>query len=174
MELFTGELPFIDLTREDLVKVKFSRSILPIIYAHLMPKIKEKWGLEKGIEKLRDFGKRVMEDLLLYWTPKGNTISKVLKDTYKSHFYSKLYKVKELKKDKPKIWFIYDKNCPLCWEGVEETEIHYCVTFAAAVETLLNTLHERGYKKIPKVKVDTVTSKARGDELCTHQINELL
>ncbi|MFX0133515.1 MAG: hypothetical protein ACFFDN_07725 [Candidatus Hodarchaeota archaeon] len=174
MEIFTGELPFIDLKREDMLKVKFSRSILPIIYAHLMPKIKEKWGLEKGVEKLRAFGKRVMDDLLLYWTPKGDTVSKVCKDTYKTHFYIKLYKVKQLKKQRPRLWFLYDKTCPLCWEGVEETEIHYCVAYAAAVERLLNTLNQRGYKKIPQVKVNTITSKACGDELCTHEITEII
>ncbi len=172
MEIFTGEMPFIELTREDMLKVKFSRSILPIIYGYLMPMIKERWGVEKGIVKLREFGKRVMDDLLMYWTPKGNSIKDVLKDTYKTHFNIKIHKFKELK-GTPRKWLVYDDQCPLCWEGVEETEIHYCIALAEAIEALLNTLNQRGYKNIPQVKVNTLTSKARGDKLCTHEIVEV-
>lgn len=175
MEIFTGELPFIELTREDMLKVKFSRSILPIIYGYLMPMIKEKWGIEKGIEVLREFGKRVMTDLLLYWTPKGNTVIKVLKETYKFVFYINVYKIKEFKNERPQRWLVYDTQCPLCWEGVQETDIHYCLAFSAAIEELLNNLHRRKgkYKNIPEVKVNTLTSKARGDKLCTHEIIEI-
>ncbi|MFX0133517.1 MAG: hypothetical protein ACFFDN_07735 [Candidatus Hodarchaeota archaeon] len=174
MEIFTGELPFIELSREDMLKEKFSRSLLPIIYGYLMPMIKEKWGMEEGTEKLKEFGKEVMRDLLLYWTPKGNTIQKILRDVYKFIFYIKIHKIKEFKKETPRRWIVYDKECPLCWEGVEETEIHYCIAIAGAAEELLNTLHERGYKEIPRVKVKTLTSKARGDKLCSHEITEII
>ncbi len=174
MEIFTGELPFIELTREDMLEVRWSRSLLPIIYGYIMPMIKEKWGVEKGTEKLKEFGRRVMEDMLIHWTPKGDTIKKVLKDTYKTHFFIKLYKIKEFKKETPRKWFIYDNKCILCWEGVEETEIHYCVALGGAMEFLLNSLNQTGYKKIPKVVVNTIASKARGDKLCTHEVIEVL
>ncbi|NVM54905.1 MAG: hypothetical protein HWN66_14470 [Candidatus Helarchaeota archaeon] len=174
MDFVSSEHPFIELSRKDMLKVKFSRSILPIIYNYLVPRIKEKWGLEKGVEVLKNFGKRTMKDILAYWMPKGKTIPKILQTTYKFIFFIDLHKIKEFKKEKPRRWIIYDTKCPLCWEGTEEPEIHFCIALAGAVEELLNTCHELGYKKFPKVTVETLTSKARGDKLCSHEIKELL
>ena len=167
MEIFTGDLPFIELSREDMLKEKYSRSILPIIYGYLVPKIKEKYGIEGAIEKLRDFGMRVMEDLLKYWKPKKGSVSQVMKETYPFLFYSKIKKIEEVK-GSPRKWILHDEHCPLCWEGIEETEIHYCVAFAGAIECLYNSLHNLGYKKIPKVRVNTISSKARGSEICNN------
>ncbi|MHA1378258.1 MAG: hypothetical protein ACTSRG_07735 [Candidatus Helarchaeota archaeon] len=173
MEIFTGDLPFIELTREEMLKEKYSRSILPIIYGYLVPKIKEKYGIEKAIEVLKNFGKRVLVDVLEYWKPKNSSLPKILQEVYKFIFYIKLKKIKPIK-ETPRKWIIYDDKCPLCWEGVEETDIHYCIAIAGAVEGLLNKLNELGYKKIPRVKVNTLTSKARGDKICTHEIVEVV
>ena len=173
MEIFTGDLPFIELTREEMLKEKYSRSILPIIYGYLVPKIKEKYGIEGAIRKLRDFGYNVIKDLLQYWKPKKGSLEQVVQETYKFNFFIKLKKIKKIK-GTPRKWIIYDDKCPLCWEGVEETEIHYCVALGGAVEYLLNALHDQGYNKIPKVKVITLSSKARGDEICSHEIVEVL
>ena len=174
MEFFMESHPFIELTREDMLKMKYSRSVLPIIYGHLVPKIKEKWGIEKGVEILKDFGKKVMHDVLAYWMPKGKNIPTVLKNTYKFIFFIKLYKVKEFTKLPPRKWVIFDKDCPLCWVGTEEPQIHFCTAMAGAIEELLNTYHTLGYRNFPKVTVETLASKARGDKLCTHEIKEVL
>ena len=96
-----------------------------------------------------------------------------LDSTYRFIFYVKLFKVKEIKKATLRKWIIYDNKCPLCWEDTEEPDIHFCIALAGAVEELLNTLHELGYKKIPRVTVDTLTSKAHGDRICSHEITEV-
>ena len=174
MEIFTGELPFIELTREDMLKEKFSRSLLPIIYGYLVPMIKEKWGIEKGIEVLKNFGKQLMHDLLMYWTPKGKSVKKALQETYKFVFFTKLKKIEEFAKEKPRRWIVYDEHCPLCWEGVEETDIHYCIALAGAIEEIMNNLNEKGRENIPKVTVRTLTSKALGNDICSHEIIEVI
>jgi CRISPR/Cas system-associated protein Cas10 (large subunit of type III CRISPR-Cas system) len=174
MSYFDGEHPFIELSREDMLKVKFSRALLPIIYNYLVPKIKEKWGLEQGIERLKDFGRKLMNDILSYWIPRGKTVPEVIQKVYEFIFYRKLDDVKEFKNEKPRRWIVYDKKCPLCWEGTEVPEIHFCVALAGAIESLLNKLHELGYKNIPKAVVNTLTSKARGDPICSHEIIEVL
>ncbi len=173
MELF-AEHPFIELSREDMLKVKFSRSLLPIIYNYLVPRIKAKWGLEKGIEVLRNFGKRVIKDILVYWLPKGRTIPALVQNMYKFIFYIKIHKIKEFPNETPRRWLVYDNKCPLCWEGTEEEDIHFCVAMAGAIEELLNNFHEFGYKDIPRVSVDTLTSRAHGEDICTHEIKEVL
>ncbi len=173
MEPFNEVYPFIELSRKDMLKVKFSRSLLPIIYNYLVPRIKQKWGLTEGSEILKNFGKTLMKDVLKYWMPKGSTVPKLIFNAYKFIFYEKLYKIEEFTKEKPRKWIIYDKKCPLCWEGTEVTDFDFCIALAGAIEELLNTFHELGYKNIPKVLVQTLTSKARGSEICTHEITEI-
>ncbi|MHA1298835.1 MAG: hypothetical protein ACTSO9_05265, partial [Candidatus Helarchaeota archaeon] len=113
-------------------------------------------------------------DLLKYWKPKKDTIPSIMNEVYKFIFYAKLKQIKYFKKETPRRWIVYDDKCPLCWEGVEETDIHYCVALAGAIEGLLNKLNQSGYKKIPKVIVNTLTSKARGDKICSHEIVEVI
>jgi len=173
MDYFAAH-PFIELSRKDMLKVKFSRSFLPIIYNYLVPRIKAKWGIEKGMEVLKNFGKRVMKDILVYWMPKGKTIPTVLQNMYKFIFYVKLYVIKDFLDEKPRRWLIQDNSCPLCWEGTEELDIHFCVAMAGAIEELLNTFHEFGYTNIPRVTVKTLSSKAHGDPICTHEIKEVI
>ncbi len=157
-----------------MLKVKFSRSLLPIIYNYLVPRIKAKWGLEKGIEVLKEFGKTLMKDILRYWMPSGKKITKIIKNAYKFIFFIEPYKIEEFKKERPRRWVIYDKNCPLCWEGTEDPDVHFCIALAGAVEQLLNTYHELEPNSYPLVTVRTLTSKSHGDKECSHEVIEVL
>lgn len=174
IEIFTGDVGFIELTREELLNTKFSRSILPIIYAQLMPMIKDKWGIEQGKEVLRDFGRRVVRGLLRYWKPKSKTVPSIVQEIYKFLFGIKSVKVKVIKEHGKIVkWIFTDKECPLCWTGIEEEEIHYCIALSGAIEELFNTLPrdiKSKYRKLPFVSATTVQSKAFGAKNCVHEI----
>lgn len=172
IEIFTGDVGFIELTREELLNSKFSRSILPIIYAQLMPMIKDKWGTEQGKEVLRDFGRRVIRGIMRYWKPKSKNVPGIIKEVYKFLFGIKSVKAQTIKRGKKiQKWIMTDKECPLCWTGIEEEEIHYCVALSGAIEELFNTLPRTGkYKKLPFVTATTIESKAFGANRCVHEI----
>ena len=172
MEVFTKEKSLKKLTREDMIKRKYSAAIIPIIYGQMVPKILKKHGGDEQKTKdiLKTFGKRLGSQIILYWVPKKKDIPSILKETYRFILKKKLKKLEIIEKEKK--WIMVDDSCIMCWEGIEEFgNIHYCTPMSGVIEALLNALREKSeYSHLPKVSVNTIESKAHGDKMCKHEI----
>ena len=135
----------------------------------MVPKILQKYQDEdKTREVLKEFGKRLGAQLLRFWVPKKKDIKGILKETYRFFLKRKLKKFIE----KDNEWVMVDSDCIMCWEGIEEFgNIHYCTPMSGVLEEFINTLRKKSkFSHLPKIKCETIESKAHGDDMCRHKL----
>ncbi len=165
MEVFTGKKPFIELTREDLLKIKNQEAFIPIIYSEIVSLLKTKYGNEYTMKRLREMGHRLAEGLLKYWKPtKVKSIPDIIKETYQQFFYRKI----EVKEVLDKI-IVRDKNCPVCYLDVTDSDIPFCIVIGAVIEGIINGLR-KWLPKLPEIQCETVASRSMGAEVCEHVV----
>ncbi len=167
MEVFTGAKPFIELTREELLKIKNQEAFIPIIYSEIVGLLKQKYGIEYTIKRLREMGHRLAEGLLNYWKPKNTkSIPDIVKETYRFLLYRKI-EIDE-KKDLGRI-IIRDENCPVCYMDVSDSDIPFCIVIGAMIEGMVNQLR-KWITRLPEVSCETVASRSMGADHCEHVI----
>ena len=165
MEVFTGAKPFIELTREELMKIKNQEAFIPIIYSEVVGLLKQKYGVEYAFKRIREMGHRLSEGLLKYWKPKNiKSIPDIIKEAYLTFIYRKV----EVKEILNKV-VIRDKACPVCYLDVSDSDIPFCTVFSAMIEGLVNGLR-RWLPKIPEIRCNTIASRSMGAELCEHEV----
>lgn len=168
MEVFTGKKPFIELSRKELMKIKNQEAFIPIIYSEVVGLLKSKYGIENTTKKLKEMGHRLAEGILIYWTPKKvKKIPEIVMECYKFFLYRKC----SVKAVLDKYW-VRDRNCPVCYFDISDSEIPCCIVIAGLIERLINRLRERN-PKLPEVKVSTVSSRSMGTNYCEHVIEIL-
>ncbi|MHA1893352.1 MAG: hypothetical protein ACTSX4_02500 [Candidatus Helarchaeota archaeon] len=175
MEFFTKERGLKPLTREEIIHKKYSAAIIPIIYGQMVPKILRKYGgdEQKTREILKEFGKKLGRQITQYWTPKKKKdIPTILKQTYRFFLKRKLKNLEVIEKEKK--WIMVDDTCIMCWEGIDSSQnkVHYCTPMSGVIEAFVNEIRKKKeFSHIPKIKCETIESKARGDEFCKHEIS---
>lgn len=166
MEVFTGGKPFIELTREELMKIKNQEAFIPIIYSEIVSLLLNKYGKDYTLERLRKMGHKLAEGLLKYWSPeKIDSIADIIKDTYKLFLYRNI----EVKQVLDKV-YVRDAECPVCYLGISDAEIPFCIVIDGMIEHLINLLKKRNIK-LPTVKCENVSSRSMGKDLCVHVIS---
>ncbi|MHA1377425.1 MAG: hypothetical protein ACTSRG_03475 [Candidatus Helarchaeota archaeon] len=162
---------------ETLNKMSFSSGVVTTFYGQLVLKLMEKYkDEEKVAEILKLFGRRLIIRFQDYWTPKSEYFSGIIKECYRVIMRRNLRRFTEIEKDKK--WLVVDSSCILCGEGGKGGEggkafgdLFYCVLMAGIFEGGINHLREKTrFEYLPKVKVETIASKRRGDRFCKHEI----
>ena len=165
MEVFTGKRPFIELTRDELMKIKNQQAFIPIIYSEMVVLLKRKYGNEYAMKRLREMGRRIADGILKHWHPKNTkTIPDIVKEAYKTFVYGKV-EVEEIL-DK---FVIHDENCPLCYMDITDSDIPFCTVFSAMIEVLINSSRQWN-PRLPEVECVTIASRSMGASLCEHSI----
>lgn len=149
--------------RKDILKKKAQTILLQAVYPAIVTFLKTNYTNEDIIGILKRIGSHSAFTMIKEWKPKGKSIEKVVKEIFKVVFNNKKVKIK---KDKQGNYKIIDRACRLCWEAIEEKEIHYCVIASSFIEQFVNFKSEIYF--LPKIKVETVKSKAAGDKHCEH------
>jgi len=165
MEIFTGGKPFIELSREELLKIKNQEAFIPIIYAHIVGLIKVKYGNERTMDRLREMGHKLGEGLLKYWSPSNiGSIRDIIKETYKFMFYRNIHV-----KEGPHEINIRDFNCPVCSYDITDPDIPFCIVISGLIEQLVNSLRAKN-PKLPKIECNPLASRSMGSPYCEHLI----
>jgi len=160
-----------DLLYKELMSKSFLSRVVTYFYGQLVPKLMEKYNDEHKIEDiLKIFGKRLITRFFDYWTPKSKGVKKILEETYRIIFRRKVKRVIVVEKNKK--WILVDSSCILCGNGPEAfNEMHYCTLMAGLLEGGINHLREKpGFEYLPKIKVETISSKTHGSKDCRHEI----
>ncbi len=164
MEVFTGRKPFIELTRSELMKIKNQEAFIPIIYSEIVSLLKQKYGNEYTIKRIREMGHRLSDGLLKYWKPKNTKVPDIVKEAYKTFVYRDIKVDKSLEQ-----WIIRDEHCPICYLDISDSDIAFCTVFSAMIEGLINGLR-KWLPKLPQIECTTIASRSMGAELCEHAI----
>ncbi len=143
--------------------------LLQATYPEIVSVLKRSMGKEACVEILRDLGAIAAKTVSEYWLPKGKNIQDMVKEIFKKILDNKDIKIV---KEKGQNFLVQDFECRLCWEGVEEEDINYCVSTSAFIEEILNVIR-KSYVYLPSVKVSTIKSKAAGADHCEHLIEFL-
>lgn len=165
MEVFTGGKPFIELSREELMKIKNQEAFIPIIYSEIVSILKTRFGNDYTLQRLREMGHKLANGLLKYWKPKNiKSIPDIIIETYKSFLYRKL----KVKKVLDKI-YVHDQQCPVCYLDISDSDIPFCIVISGLIEGLINGLRKFN-PRLPEVKCDTIASRSMGAGACVHAI----
>jgi predicted hydrocarbon binding protein len=165
MEVFTGLKPFKELSRTELLKIKNQEALIPIIYSEIVSLLKQRFDKEYIINRLREMGDRLAEGLLKHWVPKQTkTIPKILNDIYKMLFYRKISVTKAMGQ-----YIVRDKQCPVCYLEISDSDIPFCIVLSAAIQGIINRLHEQ-HPNLPEVECTTIASRSMGAKFCEHAI----
>lgn len=166
MEVFTGGKPFIELTRDELLKIKNQEAFIPIIYSEIVVLLKNKYGNDYALKRLRKMGHLLAEGIIKQWKPrKINSIQEIIVETYKVFLYRKLKTKKVLDKI-----YVRDENCPVCYFNVSDSDIPFCIVISGLIERMINLLRNFN-PKLPEISVDNISSRSMGKDLCIHAIS---
>ncbi len=166
MEVFTGGKPFIELTRDELLKIKNQEAFIPIIYSEIVVLLKNKYGNEYTEKRLKEMGYRLADGVLRHWRPeKISSIQEIIVETYKTFLYRKLSTKKVLDKI-----YVRDDNCPVCYFDISDSDIPFCIVISGLIERLINQLR-RLNPKLPEIHVDNISSRSMGKDLCIHAVS---
>lgn len=164
MEIFTGKKPFIELSRKELIKIKNQEAFIPIIYSHIVGLLKNKYGNERTLKRLREMGYKLAEGILKYWTPKNiGSISSIIKETYQFMLYRNIH-IKEGVQI-----HVRDFNCPVCAFDIADSDIPFCIVISALIENIVNLLRVKN-PKLPKIECKPLVSRSMGAPYCEHLI----
>ncbi|MHA1299353.1 MAG: hypothetical protein ACTSO9_07965 [Candidatus Helarchaeota archaeon] len=147
-----------------MVKEKVQTLLLQCVYPEIVSFLKKNMETEDLIQILRDVGTTCAKTIAEYWRPGGKTVQDMIKNIFSFIFDNKSVKI--IKTESGKLRLI-DQECRLCWENLEEQDINYCFTISSFIEELINSTRE-SYVFLPKIKVNTIKSKATGAEHCEH------
>jgi predicted hydrocarbon binding protein len=165
MEVFTGRKPFIELSRNELLKIKNQEAFIQIIYSEIVILLKNKYGIEYTVQRLRQMGYKLAEGILKYWTPSHiKSIPEILIDTYKFMLFRKLSVTRVLDKI-----IVRDRNCPVCYFDITDSDVPFCVVISGLIERLNSLLRERN-PRLPEIKCQTTLSRSMGAKYCEHVI----
>ena len=165
MEVFTGGKPFIELDRKELLKIKNQEAFIPIIYSEIVVILKNKYGNEYTLERLREMGHRLAEGILKNWTPpKIKSIPDIIKETYKMFLYRNI----SVKRGFDRL-YVRDRNCPLCYFDISDSDIPFCIVIDGLIEHLVNLLRDKN-PNLPEIKCENVASRSMGAKFCEHAI----
>ena len=154
-----------ELSRVELATWKVHNTLFTTFYVQIVSLMKEKYGVQGAIDALRQIGEGVATTLFKYIRPiKTNSLEALIQYIVGFAFY---YPV-EIKKNDFGL-MVYDKNCPICWEGVQEKDIPYCCIIDGFIEKYVALVHEEN-NAIPLIIARAVKSKATGEKSCQHQI----
>jgi len=157
-----------ELSRIELADMKVHNTLFTTFYVQIVSLMKEKYGIQGAIDALRQIGEGVATTLYKFIRPvKTNSLTTLIEFIVGFSFY---YPV-EIKKTDFGL-MVYDKNCPICWEGVMEKDIPYCCIIDGFLEKYIALVHEEN-DAIPLVQSRVVKSKATGEKFCQHQVNIL-
>ena len=149
-----------------MVNEKVQTLLLQTVYPEIVSFLKRNMETEHVIQILKDIGYTCASTIAKEWRPQGKTVQDMVKDIYKFIFDNT--KIKIITTESGNIR-ILDPECRLCWEGLEETEINYCSTISSFIEKIINDTRA-SYVFLPKIKANTIRSKATGAEICEHII----
>ncbi|MHA1378219.1 MAG: hypothetical protein ACTSRG_07540 [Candidatus Helarchaeota archaeon] len=121
---------------------------------------------EDVIQILKDIGYVCADTIVKYWQPSGKTVQDMIRDIFKFILDNKSVELKKSEKGNIKI---IDKACRLCWEGLEEEDINYCISISSFIQRLINS-SRAAFVFLPKIKVTTLQSKAAGADHCEHLV----
>lgn len=158
------------LERKELINDKVQTILLQAVYPEIVSFLKR--NLEKKedvIQILRNVGYFCAKTIAKYWQPQGKSVQDMIKEIFNFILDNKSI---EFKKDDKGNLRIIDHECRLCWEGLEEEEINYCITISSFLEEFINSTRA-AYIFLPKVRVSTIQSKAAGAEYCEHMVEFL-
>jgi len=165
LEIFTGKKPFIELSRDELLKIKNQEAFIPIIYSHIVGLLKTRYGSEETLKRLREMGYKLAEGILNHWIPKNiGSIQAILKETYKFMLYRNLHireKGREIR--------VRDFNCPVCYFDIADSDIPFCIVISALIERLIYLLRSKN-PKLPQIECKTLMSRSMGALYCEHII----
>jgi predicted hydrocarbon binding protein len=154
-----------ELSRTELAEMKVHNTLFTVFYVQIVSMMKEKYGTQGAIDALRQIGEGVATTLYNYIRPiKTNSLAALISYIVDFAFY---YPVLIKKIDDGLM--VYDKNCPICWEGVIEKDIPYCCIVDGFLEKYIAMTHEEN-SEIPIVEVHVVKSKATGEKYCQHKV----
>ncbi|MHA1264678.1 MAG: hypothetical protein ACTSRS_05505 [Candidatus Helarchaeota archaeon] len=166
MEVFTGKKPFIELKREDLMKIKNQEAFIPIIYSEIVSLLIGRYGQEYAMKRMKEMGYKLAEGLIKYWIPKKiDSIEHIIKETYKFFLYRNI----EIKQVLDKI-YVRDKECPVCYLDITDAEIPFCIVISGMIERLINLLREKN-PKLPLITCENISSRSMGKDICIHVIS---
>ena len=166
MELFTGGKPFIELTRDELLKIKNQEAFIPIIYSEIVVLLKNKYGNDYTLQRLRKMGHMLADGILKHWTPhKIRSVQDIIEETYQVFLYRGLKTKKVLDKI-----YVRDENCPVCYFNVSDSDIPFCIVISGLIERIINNLRKYN-PKLPEISVDNISSRSMGKDLCIHAIS---
>lgn len=163
------ELLISGINRKNLIYEKVQTLLLQCVYPEVVSFLKKNMDKEYLIQVLQDVGYVCADTIAKYWQPKGKTVQEMVRDIFKFIFDNKSIELKKSEKGNIKI---IDKECRLCWEGLEEEDINYCISVSSFIQRLINSTRE-SFIFLPKIKVTTIQSKAAGADHCEHLIEFL-
>ncbi|NVM03595.1 MAG: hypothetical protein HWN67_14795 [Candidatus Helarchaeota archaeon] len=163
------EIQIPNLQRKDLVDEKAQTILLQTVYPEVVSFLKRSIGNEGCKQVLREIGASVAKTVSEYWLPKAKNIQDMVKEIFKKILDNKGIKII---KEKGRNFIVKDFECRLCWEGVEEEDINYCISTSAFIEEIINFIR-KSFVFLPRVKVSTIQSRAAGADHCEHLIEFL-